>query len=317
MTVVRVGGTSLTVAIFPSAEKTAMLREAIAWVASLGKDLTKTRFGRYLTELERYANDLAAGNRPDNSPLFYAASADGHVLSQAYQQLRGRYDRYVARRIDRACRGTDTVGEEDGANSDGRNFCFELSLACWLVSSGLELNCDDQADIGGKIAGHYLIVECKRVASDSKVEMRGRKAVRRLRQRLANPDHSYMVGAVAFDITPIVNPKGELVARPNLDSHSLCKIGEDHIQRFAVNHSRHWRAWGHPDIVAVFNRVQLTGANTATPQNATLQQFTFQGMHRIYDDDSPHSVFLKDVHRLFFEYGAALLSANQEARFEI
>ena len=78
-----------------------MLREAIAWVASLGRDLTNTRFGHYLAELDRYAQDLAAGNRPDNSPLFYAASADGHVLSHAYQQLRGRYDPYVARRIDR------------------------------------------------------------------------------------------------------------------------------------------------------------------------------------------------------------------------
>ena len=131
MRIVQAGSTSLTVAIIPSAEKAVMLREAIAWVASLeGKDLTNTRFGRYLAEIERYAQGLAVGNRPDNSPLFYAASADGHVLSHAYQQLRGRYDPYVARRIDRACRGSDTVADEDGANSEGRNFCFELSLAC-------------------------------------------------------------------------------------------------------------------------------------------------------------------------------------------
>jgi len=62
------------------------------------------------------------------------------------------------------------------ANNVGRNFCFELSLACWLVSSGLELNCNDQADIGGQIAGHYLIVECKRLRSYKKVEMRGQGA---------------------------------------------------------------------------------------------------------------------------------------------
>jgi hypothetical protein len=233
------------------------------------------------------------------------------VLSHAYQQLRGRYDRYVAWRIDRACKGSDTVVEEREANSDGRNFCFELSMACWLASSGLELNCDDQADIGGKIADHYLIVECKRVRSDRKVETRGREAVQRLTERLESPDQPNMVGAVAFDFTPIANPRGVLFAGPNLDSPGLCRIGEDLVQQFAGAHARHWHAWGHPDVVAVFNRVHLTGADTATPQDATLQQLTFQGMHRLHDDDSQHSGFLNDLNQLFRRRGAALLSAEK------
>jgi len=315
--IARAGGTSLTVAIIPSAEKAAMLREAIAWVASLGRDLTNTRFGRYLAEVERYAQELADGNPPDNSPLFYAASADGHVLSNVYQQLRGRYDHYVARRIDRACRGSDIVVDEDGANNEGRNFCFELSLACWLVSSGLELNCDDQADIGGQVEGHYLIVECKRVRSDRKVEMRGREAVQRLSARLAKPDQANMVGAVAFDFTPIANPEGVMLQGPNLDPQRLSKVGRNLVQRFAGAHARHWRAWGHPDVVAVFSRVHLTGADTAAPQDATLQQLTFQGMHRLVNDNSPHSGFLNDLNQLFSERGADLFSADQEARFKL
>jgi hypothetical protein len=315
--VVRAGGTSLTVAIIPSAEKAAMLRDAVAWVASLGRDLTNTRFGRYLAELNRYAQDLAAGKPPDNSPLFYAASADGYVLSHAYQQLRGRYEQYVARRIDRACRGSDTIVDEDGANNEGRNFCFELSLACWLVSSGLELHCDDQADIGGQIAGHYLIVECKRVRSDKKVEMRGKEAVQRLSERLAKPDHGNMVGAVAFDFTPIANPDGVMLQGPNVDPQKLSKIGLHLVQRFASAHARHWREWGHADVVAVFNRVHLTGADSEAPQDATLHQLTFQGMHRLFDDNSPHSRFLNDLSQVFSHRGAALRSAEQEARFDL
>jgi hypothetical protein len=314
--IVRAGSTSLTVAIIPSAEKAAMLREAIAWVNSLGKDLTRTRFGRYLSELEGYAQDLAAGNPPENSPLFYAATADGFVLSHAYQQLRGRYDQYVARRIDRACRGTDTIADEDGANSDGRNFCFELSLASWLVSSGLALNCDDPADVGGQIAGHYLIVECKRVRSGKKVEMRGKEAICVLNERLAKPDHESMVGAVAFDFTPIANPDGLMLQAPNLDARELSKVGSSLVQRFANAHTRRWREWGNPDVVAVFNRVHLTGADTAAPQDATLHQLTFQAMHRLVDDTSPHSAFLNDLHQLFGERGAALHSADREARIK-
>ena len=315
--IVHAGGTSLTVAIIPSAEKAAMLREAIAWVTSLGRDLTNTRFGRYLAEVERYAQDLETGTPPDNSPLFYAASADGHVLTHVYQQLRGRYEPYVAKRIGRACRGSDTAVDEDGANNVGRNFCFELSLACWLVSSGLELNCDDQADIGGPIAGHYLIVECKRVRSQKKVEMRGREAVQRLSDRLAKPDQPNMVGAVAFDFTPIANPDGVMLHGPSLDAQKLSEIGQDLVQRFARAHSRHWRGWGNPDVVAVFNRVHITGADTAAPQGATLHQLTFQGMHRLVNDNSPHTGFLNQLNQLLSERGTALLSADRETRFKL
>jgi hypothetical protein len=314
---VRAGGTSLTVAVISSAEKAAMLHDAIAWIGSLGRDLTNTRFGRYLSEIERYAQDIAAGKPPDNSPLFYAAAADGYVLSLAYQQLQGRYDPYVAKRIDRACRGSDIVAEEDGANNEGRNFCFELSLASWLVSSGLDLNYDDPADVGGQIAGHYLIVECKRPRSERKVEMRGREAIERLRERLAIPDRPNMVGAVAFDFTPIANPTGLLLQAPHLDSRRLAVIGGDLVQRFAATHGRHWHGWGHPDIVAVFNRVHLTGADTAVPNDALLQQFTFQGMHWLPDDDSRHASFLNDLNRCFAERGAALLSADRETRSKL
>lgn len=294
-----------------------MMREAIAWIGSLGKDLSKTRFGRYLAEIDRYAQDVGAGRYPDDPPLFYAAVADGQVLSLAYQQLRGRYDRYVARRVDRACKGSDTVAEENEANSDARNFCFELSLAGWLASSGLDVNCDDPADVGGEIAGHYLIVQCKRVRSERKVEMRGSKAIRRLRERLANPDRKNMVGAVAFDLTPLANPSGVPLRARNLDSRGLSAIGSEIVQRFTSAHGRHWHGWRDPDVVAVFNRVHLLGADIAVPHDATLQQFTFQSMHRLDVGTSRHAGFLSELNRLFAERGAALLSANQEARFNL
>lgn len=294
-----------------------MLREAIAWVGSMGRNLTNTRFGRYLAELERYAQSLKAEEAPANTPLFYAASADGYVLSLAYQQLRGRYDRYVARRIDRACRGPDSVADEDGANNEGRNFCFELSLASWLVSGGLDLNCDDPADIGGQIAGHYLIVECKRVRSDKKVEMRGKEAFRRLCERLANPDQQNMIGAAAFDFTPLANPNHRILRAPHLDARRLSELGRRCALRFASTHGHHWRDWGHRDVIAVFNRIHLTGADTAVPQDALLQQFTFQAMHWLADKTSSHSGLRNDLNQLFAERGVALLTAAQEARSKL
>lgn len=99
-------------------------------MVSLGRDLRRTRFGRYLGELERYTRRMETGQPPENTRLFFAA-ADSYVLVKAYHQLRGKFGDYVAERIERASKGAETVLDETELNSMGRNFCFELSLACW------------------------------------------------------------------------------------------------------------------------------------------------------------------------------------------
>jgi hypothetical protein len=147
------------------ADSAGRLRAAVGWLRGLGVDLAPTRFGRYLDEMESYAARLETGAALEHTPRFYAASADGYVLVQAHLLLAGRYDRYVIDRIERASKGTDSVLDKTDGNSDARNFAFELSIASWLVSCGLDLNCADPADVAGRIAGRYLIVQCKRVRS--------------------------------------------------------------------------------------------------------------------------------------------------------
>ena len=305
----------LTEAMLTRSEQTAMVRAAVDWVISLGRDVRRTRFGRYLAELERYTRRIETGQPPENTALFFAAAADSYVLVQAYHQLRGRFDRYVVERIERASKGTDTVLDETDLNNAGRNFCFELSLACWLVSFGLDLSCGDPADIAGTIADHYLIVQCKRVRSTQQVEKRGRHAAARLSERLARPDRPNMVGVVAFDFTPIVNPTGAVLRLPNLSSPQLFDIGKGETMAFASKYARHWRAWNHPDIVAVFNRVLLSGSDTQP--DATLRHLVFQSMHRLADERSRHSPFMNKFAQLAADLGSAVLRADREHRIRL
>lgn len=300
----------LNQAIWSTAENAALLREALAWVRSFGVDLHNTRFGRYVAELERYASDIAAGRSPENTPLFFAASADSAVLLEGYLQLRGRFDAYVANRIRKASSGTDSVVDETEHNNAGRNFCFELSTASWLVSCGLDLSCDDSADVAGDIAGRYLVVECKRPRSAAQIEKRGREAVRRLRERFAQTTKPNIIGAVAFDFTPIVNPELQLLRAPNMDNMVLYQIGAGGAQLIANRLGRLWRAWNHPDIVAVFHRVTLVGSGVE--KDATLLHQTFQAMHPLADTpSSPHMPFLTEFSRLAKEHGTRMMLATQ------
>jgi hypothetical protein len=305
----------LTEAMLTRSEQTDMMRAAVDWVVSLGRDVRRTRFGRYLAELERYTRGIEEGRPPENTPLFFAAAADSYVLVQAYHQLRGRFDRYVVERIERASKGSDTVLDETDLNSVGRNFCFELSLASWLVSFGLSLSCDDPADIAGTIADHYLIVQCKRVRSTQQVEKRGRHAAARLRERLRSPDKPNMLGAVAFDFTPIVNPTGAVLRRLNLDSPYLFNIGKQETIAFASKYARHWRAWNNSGIVAVFNSVLLSGSDIQ--QEGKLRHLVFQSMHRLVDEQSRHQSFMNAFAQLATDSGSAVLPADREHRIRL
>ncbi|MGP8111795.1 MAG: hypothetical protein ACLQFF_12525 [Steroidobacteraceae bacterium] len=289
------------------------LRAAVSWLRGLGVDLAPTRFGHYLDEMESYAAHLKTGAAVEHTPRFYAASADGHVLMQLHSLLSGRYDRYVMDRIERASKGTDSVLDETGDNSDARNFAFELSIASWLVSCGLELNCADPADVAGHIAGRYLIVQCKRVRSAAQVEKRGAHAAKRLRERLDNPNHENMIGAVAFDFTPLANPGLEPVRAATIDAQILWAAGYGSVRPIIQENARHWRAWNHPQIAAVFNRVLVAGASFGP--SALLYHFIFQGLHSLASPGTQESAFIDDFNRA--AQSGAVLGAGEERKITL
>lgn len=74
----------LTEATLTRSEQTTMVRAALDWLVSLGSDVRRARFARYLAELERYTRRMETGQPPENTPLFFDAAADSYVLVQAY-----------------------------------------------------------------------------------------------------------------------------------------------------------------------------------------------------------------------------------------
>jgi hypothetical protein len=182
-------------------------------------------------------------------------------------------------RIERGSKGTDSVLDETGENSDARNFAFELSVAAWLVSCGLELNCDDPADVAGHIVDRYLIVQCKPVRSAAQIEKRGAHAAKRLRERLDCPDQENMIGAVAFDFTPLANPDLEPVRAATIDAQMLWAAGYALVQPIIRKNVQHRKAWNHLQIAAVFNRVLVAGASFGP--SALLYHVIFQALHSL------------------------------------
>ncbi|MGC2461251.1 MAG: hypothetical protein WA446_09825 [Steroidobacteraceae bacterium] len=269
-------------------EGAAKLRAAIEWVEKLGVDLRNTRFGRYLGEIERYASLIIAQPGPvSNGALLFSAVSDGQSLIAAHAQLAGRYDQFAATRVAGVARGTVSRSMETPDNSDARNICFELSTAAWLVSCGLALNAGDIADVAGDISEYYLLVQCKRVRSRSQVEKRGKEAVRQLRERLDNPIRPNMFGVVAFDITPMINPKFVLARGPTMSMQDLFNFSLPQAEKFSSDFSRRWREWKHPLIPVVLTRLEVLGApNTA---NSRLVHYALQNVVTLYPRTRPHS----------------------------
>jgi hypothetical protein len=73
-------------------------------------------------------------------------------------------------------------------------------------------------------------------------------AAKRLRKRLDNPDHENMIGAVAFDFTPLVNPRLAPMHAARIDAPTLSNAGNALVQPILQENARHWRAWNHPQI---------------------------------------------------------------------
>jgi len=262
------------------------LRVAIEWIKDLGVDLRNTRFGRYLGEVERYGSLIAQPGPVPNDELLFSAVADGHTLIAAHAQFAGRYDEFASTRVARVARGTDNRSMETPDNSDSRNICFELSTAAWLVSCGLVLNVSDTADIAGDISEYYLLVQCKRLRSRSQVEKRGKEAVRQLRERLDNPIRPNMFGAVAFDITPLVNPKFRRALGPTMSTQDLFNFSLPQAEQFRLQFSRRWRAWKHPLIPVVLNRLEVLGAPNTT--SSKLVYYALQNLVTLYSQARPH-----------------------------
>jgi hypothetical protein len=138
-------------------------------------------------------------------------------------------------------------------------------------------------------------VEGKRIRSASQIEKRGRQAAAQLRTRLDRPDHRNMVGVVAFDFTPMLNPLLEPLVGARIDAAILLGHVMQLLQPVINQNARHWRAWEHPRIVAVFNRVLTIGATIGS--DALLYHLLVQSTHPLAKRRSLSYGFIRDFKR--------------------
>jgi hypothetical protein len=123
-----------------------------------------------------------------------------------------------------------------------------------------------------------------------------------------------MIGAVAFDFTPLANPRLEPVRAATIDAQILWAAANGVLLPIIQENARHWRAWNHPHIAAVFNRVLVAGASFGP--SAMLYHLIFQVLHRLASPGSQECAFLDDFSRLVAQRGA-VLGAGEERKITL
>jgi hypothetical protein len=97
--------------------------------------------------------------------------------------------------------GPADAATEDADSNAPRNFMFELVIAAFLARHGFTPQLEVEPDIAVDFEDKQILIACKRVLSEAKIEQRIRDAARQIREHSAADNH---VGLIAISVTRLI-----------------------------------------------------------------------------------------------------------------
>jgi len=139
---------------------------------------------------------------------------------------------------------------ESPDSSKGRNAMFEIALAGRFASAGLDPVIGGEPDIYFKFNSRNILVQCKRVLSNSAVEKRVREAARQLERDLGQRLEPADCGIIAVSVSKLINPGDKVLVVSNVDQiRSQLRFETELIFRANQNSLR---SAGHPKIAGAY-----------------------------------------------------------------
>jgi hypothetical protein len=200
-------------------------REIDNWLSSLG--LT----GR--NRMRIYGSNLAAMLRlnegTDPARVYADLEAKGkltEILSSyvegiefvdAITVLRDRNIDIPVEVLVKTLRGPVDAYREDQASNGGRNFMFELVIGAMVARAGLTPTLGSEPDVVFGFENRKVLVECKRVMSQNKIEERIRQAARQLKARVRSEED---FGIIAISVTRTINSGNVIWSVPSVSDAS-------------------------------------------------------------------------------------------------
>jgi hypothetical protein len=129
--------------------------------------------------------------------------------------------------------------QEDENSNIGRNSMFEILFGGVVASVGLHPRLGKEPDVSFEFDNRQILVQCKRVLSEAKVESRVSEAAKQLQRDLAQSSNGTDCGLVAISLSRLMNPGNRMLIVPSVsDADNFLRLEirnviDRHKERFS------------------------------------------------------------------------------------
>lgn len=246
--------------------------EAIDWLTSLGIKVHKGRLNEYKKQLDYIANNYQNFSQSDSAKIYPIAvnvmyEVDAIVIIyDALKFIPNNELSNIKSKLQYAVNGPLHVTDENNNGNKARNYLFEILVSARLhmPKNGLSVDLQNKSDSAVEFNDKYLLIECKRIKSDKKIEANVRDAANQLGKGFKKISGTNIRGLVAIDLSVVVNPNADLLVKENdtkLRAGSIKQM-DDLISQY--NHI--WQAVlskKSKKILGVLLRISLMGVSEA------------------------------------------------------
>lgn len=219
---------------------------AVRWMEGLGIRVGPNRIAYYEKTLRYWKEAYRSAPQEEVSsafPSFVSSNFEVKDFIEIYESFKNEPFsklRAIRDKLAKGVNGPINATEETPKSTVARNFLFEAVVAArgHRPERGVEAILNAKSDTGIGIAGKKLWIECKRVTSARAIESNVSKASKQAESVIKKQVGAGHRGIVALDVSKIVNPKDQILVKPN-DFELLLAVDQI-MSEFIDEHSTVW-----------------------------------------------------------------------------
>lgn len=151
--------------------------------------------------------------------------------------------------LEKALEGPPDAFLEDNKSNQGRNAMFEIAVAGWVASAGLDPHIGGEPDVFFEFEKRAIFVQCKRVLSSNAITKRISEAANQLKRDLTKSSEPRDCGLIAICVSRLINPGDKMLAVGA--EADLRRALRSEIDAVIARHERAFRDVKHPRIAGI------------------------------------------------------------------
>jgi hypothetical protein len=203
-------------------ERLIHLRDFKVWIENFELKVDSTRLSQYIKFFEKWSADQNFFSRRENldDALFFTREVD--ELLWIWSGLKQQIPRGALPKL-KLVLGGDAYARNEHGNTVARNYGFEFRIGAYFIKAGYNVDMSQPSDLVVALPDNTLHVECKRLDSERKVEVRIKELAKQLKLRCkTDVMDNKTFGMAVLDVSRIINPNQGLSYAPDLITSRDC-----------------------------------------------------------------------------------------------